>query len=525
MPGSQRFSWARRWPAERWVWGGAAAATLFFLFFRLGQIPSGLFIDETSLGYNARAIGRTLADQYGVTLPLFFRALEDYKSPLYVYGAAITEAVLGPSPFSLRLVSALYAVGMALLLYRLLKGLTGKPELARWIALLSLLTPSLFLYGRVSFSEASCVPFWFVLGLLLLLTFERQPGRQTAAWAGVGLGLITYSYTTGRLLAPLMVAAAAASFYRDRTIRKQLPIFLGAAALTAVPMAWFMLAHPGLVEKRFTLVSVWNDHPTGWVAAGRIAGTYLEHLFSLDFLFRTGQHNLWHNSGFGLLPLWLFIPALLGVGALWRRRRDPFAGLLAALILIAPIPVALTFENLPHTSRFLHFVPLALILGALAIADWIDSARPPRLLLALFCAGALLEGGLYLYDYFAIYPGAIEEFHLSWWPLTGLDQGIGQALQVAFKARSGETPLYVPKEFLMFDGSFLDFYGDLDPVRLRQVGLDGMGIHLLRSDPYEPGALFIIPGTAKAQQPAELVGTSGPRVKPGPAFWAVYRAN
>jgi 4-amino-4-deoxy-L-arabinose transferase-like glycosyltransferase len=513
-----------RWPAERWVWAGAAALVLFFLFFRLGDIPSGLFVDETSVGFNARAIGRTLADQYGVTLPLFFRALDDYRSPLYVYTAALTEALLGPSPLSVRLVPALYAVGTALLLYSLLRTLTGKSALARWIALLSLLTPSLFFYARVCF-EASCIPFWIVLALLLLLRFERRPTWQAAAWAGFGMGFVTYSYATGRLLAPLMVATAAAFAYRDPAMRRHLPVLLGAAALTAIPMGAFVLAHPRRLETRFELISVWNDHPTAWVAAKRIAGTYLQHLFSPDFLFRSGQPNLWHNSGTGVLPLWLLVPMVFGLVALWRRRQSPFACFLGVLLLLSPIPVALTFENLPNTSRFLHFVPLALILGALAISDWIDAARPSRSLLALGCAWALFEGGLYLYAYFAIYPHAIEDSHEALYPLSGMDRDVGRALQVAFKARSGETPLFVPGEFLIFDGTFLDFYGDLDPIRLRHVGYEAMGIHPLQGAHYASGTLFILPGSGPPGQPAQLVGTSGNRLRPGPPYWSVYRAD
>jgi hypothetical protein len=336
--------------------------------------------------------------------------------------------------------------------------------------------------------------------------------------------MILYTYTTGRLLAPLMVAAAAVCFYRAPSYRKLLPAFLAGAALAAIPMALFFVRHPGMAEKRFALVSVWHDNPSALLAAQRVTTSYLQHLANTDFLFRTGQHNLWHNAGFGLLPIWLFIPMVFGIGSLWNRRVSPFALFLGAALLIAPIPVCLTYENLPHTSRFLHYAPLALILGALAISDWIDTAHPSRLLRALACAAALAEGGLYLYYYFVFYPVELAGFQLSWWPLQGLDQGVGGALQVAFKARSGETPLYVPETFFLFDGSFLDFYGDLDPVRLRSGGLGGFGIHALKPGPLPPGALFINAGTAKPEQNAELIGTSGHRADSGAPFWSVYRA-
>jgi hypothetical protein len=195
------------------------------------------------------------------------------------------------------------------------------------------------------------------------------------------------------------------------------------------------------------------------------------------------------------------------------------------LLLLAPIPVALTYESLPNTSRFIHFVPLALILGALALSDWIDTAHPSQEILAILCGWALLEGGLFLYDYFAIYPGAIEDSHQASFPLLGLDQGMGRALQIAFKARTGETPLFVPEQFFTFSGTLIDFYGDLDPVRLRQVGLEMMGVHLLQRTHYSPGMLFILPGTESPGQRATLLGSSGSSLRPGPPFWSVYRAD
>src|ERR1700735_2486091 len=88
----------RRWSPWEWLaFGICAAALLLSLISTLGRTPTGAFSDECSVGYNARAIDRTLADQYGTPLPLFFRALEDYKSPLFVYAAAVTEAVFGPT--------------------------------------------------------------------------------------------------------------------------------------------------------------------------------------------------------------------------------------------------------------------------------------------------------------------------------------------------------------------------------------------------------------------------------------------
>jgi 4-amino-4-deoxy-L-arabinose transferase-like glycosyltransferase len=411
---------------------------------------------------------------------------------------------------------------MAALLFLLLRKLTGKPILARWMALLSLLTPSLFLYARVSYSEASCYPFFLVLALWCLLRFEEAPSSRTAALAGLALGISAYAYTTARLIAPLMVAATALCFFPRRELRRRLLPFLGAAVLAGAPMGIYMLANPGKLQQRFATLSAFANHPSAATAAARVFQTYFQHLAGTDFLVRTGQHNLWHNIGYGLLPIWLWLPLTLGLYSLWRRRGSAFVRLLAAALIIAPIPVSLTYENLPHTSRFLHFVPLALIVGTLAIADALDAARPDRGLVALACAVALSEGAVYLNDYFINYPRQIEENESNL--MLGFDQGMGRALQIAFRARQGEGSICLPDSFFTWYGTYPKFYGDLDPVRVRKVRLDGVGIHSLKPWPLDSGSIFVLPGSTVPPQSAQPLGTSD-RLKGAEPFWSIYRAQ
>ncbi|MHB8419050.1 MAG: ArnT family glycosyltransferase [Myxococcales bacterium] len=497
VDGGQRL----KHPIERALWALTAATVSCLYFFRLGQIPPGLFLDETSVGYNARAIGRTLADQYGNSLPLFFRALEDYKSPLYVYASALTEAIFGPTAFAVRLPSALYAIGMAVGLYVLVRRLTAREALARWMAALSLLAPSIFTFGRHAVSETSSFPFWLVLALNALLWLEREPSWRSGVLAGAALGLCTYTYTTGRLLAPLMVAAAALCFYLEPRYRRAVPALLGGGALLGLPMALFMLRHPHTLDKRFHTLWILKDNPPWTVAASRMAEHYAQHLFSIDFLFRTGDHNLRHNIGVGLLPVWLALPLALGVWSLWQRRSSATARFLLALLALSPIPVSLCHDAWPHASRMLHFVPLAYVVAAIAIEDWLAAANPARALVALGLGLALVEGGTFLHDYFVDYPPAAQP---------NFDGGAGEALRIAFAARRGDEPLYAPDGFFVFDGTYFQFWGDLDPVRFRQVGLEGMGIHRAgRGGQYPPGSLVILPGGMRPfSQPAELVGTA-----------------
>jgi 4-amino-4-deoxy-L-arabinose transferase-like glycosyltransferase len=511
--------------AERLLFGACAAVVVGCLFYRLGQLPSGSFQDETSIGFNARALDRTLADQDGRTLPLFFRSFDDWKSPIPIYLVALSEPIFGVNPFAVRLPCALCALGMALALFFLLRELTRNDRLARWMALLSLLVPSIFFYARVLYSEVSCFPCFLAIAFVALLHFERHPSWRTGALAGAALGLCTYCYTTSRLLAPLAVAVAAASLYFAPTARRYLWAFVGAAAAMGAPMLAFVLAHPHTLDRRFQENAAWAGHPAVIEVVWRMARSYFQHLASVDFLFRTGQHVDWHNAGEGLLPVWLFLPLSLGLVSAWRRRQSAFVRFLLVFFFLSPIPVALTWQaDFPHTSRSLHFVVVAVVLAAMAVQDWIELRPIPRWLPVVVLMAALFEGAQDLTLYFTDYAKTQERI----W-----DGDCGAALKIAFAHRGPDEPLYLPVDFFWLDGTYVKFWGDLDPVRVRSVGLEGMGIHRAPRPalPHagadaggtgETSSLVVLEASEAAPASAELLGSTKADSK-GPPRWSVYR--
>ena len=94
-------------------------------FYRLGENPPGLNWDEASLGYNAYAILKTGADEYGTQTPLSIRSFDDYKPPLYVYLTVPSVALFGLNAFSVRFVSALLGSLAVVVMYFLTKEITN----------------------------------------------------------------------------------------------------------------------------------------------------------------------------------------------------------------------------------------------------------------------------------------------------------------------------------------------------------------------------------------------------------------
>src|SRR3989344_5210772 len=78
--------------------------------YKLGEVPSGLYQDETAIGYNAYSLLETGKDEHGVSYPLYFKSFGDYKLPVYIYLTAFSVKTFGLTGFAVRLPSAVFGI-------------------------------------------------------------------------------------------------------------------------------------------------------------------------------------------------------------------------------------------------------------------------------------------------------------------------------------------------------------------------------------------------------------------------------
>src|SRR5581483_4793873 len=89
-------------PLKFWL----SIIVLFFLatrLFQINSIPSSVYWDEASIGYNAYSIIKTGHDEWGKAFPIHFRAFGEFKLPVYVYSTAISEEIFGLDSLAVRL--------------------------------------------------------------------------------------------------------------------------------------------------------------------------------------------------------------------------------------------------------------------------------------------------------------------------------------------------------------------------------------------------------------------------------------
>jgi 4-amino-4-deoxy-L-arabinose transferase-like glycosyltransferase len=347
--------------------------------------PPGYHRDEAALSYNAYTIATSGRDQDGAVMPLFFRSYGDYKSPLYPYALAALFRITGPHKEVARAFSAVLGLAAVLLLGLLAVRVSGRAVVGVIVAAVAGLTPWLFELGRVAL-EVATQP---ILITLLLLTLERS--RRTAHWTvrggalvGVLLGLLLYSYTGSRLLAPLLAAALVVFVGAGR--RRWLTAAWATFGVFLLLLAVYVVRHPGAVSARYEATTIARGgHSVAWVAMQAVANWF--HDIDPWFWATSGDPAPYvHNGGYGSIYAVVVAFAIVGFVIVIRNRwGDPWWRYVLVATLLAPIPAALTVDR--HNAIRLAALPVLCIVLAIPALELL-LARP-RVVVAVVSAALL----------------------------------------------------------------------------------------------------------------------------------------
>jgi 4-amino-4-deoxy-L-arabinose transferase-like glycosyltransferase len=367
-------------------------------FGSVSHTSPGFFVDEASIAYNAHTIAQKGIDEYGLRFPLYFPAFGEYKNPVYIYSLAVVYSLTGPSVFAARMLSAVLGLVAAILLGVLVARLTRQRWAGLFIFVLALLTPWLFEISRLVF-EVSVFP--AVLSGFLLLLYEGSRREQwrwpIAAGLGVLLGLMVYSYSIGRLLAPLFALGLAFFWTRRRSRQVVLAWVVFAAML--LPLAGFSVRHPGALSERYKFVTYVKPGDTNIRIAVRFVQNYLHDFSPRSWLLKGDPEPRHHLPGMGSLLVGMVVLAVFGfVLVLLRHRREAWWRFIIYGLAVSPIPASLTLDHF-HTLRLIGLPVFLLVLAAPAI-DFLSSKTGPRPglrrgLLAAIVVIALAQGAIF----------------------------------------------------------------------------------------------------------------------------------
>lgn len=405
-------------------------------FAALETLPAGFHTDEASFWLNAESLRRFGRDEDGRPWPLWITSYIDPKPALYSWMQAPLLHIFGQSVWVTRLPGAVAAVisaaGLVMLFQRWLPRQTWP-----WVLVWILVSPWLIVVSRgtqeVIWAFACTV--WMAVALETVWKEQRRQ-YQIARWGGVFVLAIMagYWYHSAKVFVPLILGWTLAFPPAKRHFLRSTTWWTGVAAtgLLTTIMAVLLLSGAGgrdrieavgvmsdrgpqlIMEEQIRTASgitpipvlrLWYNKPVQFGL--EIFHEYANH-FSPDYLvFDLGEPRRYWTPFHGPL-LYVQVPLILiGIGVILRARRHDHLGLkLLGWTLLAPIPAALTTQELPSLVRAL---PLLVPLLALTVlgSNWIwtsdvFSKRSLRLLWRVGFLALLLANTAYFANQYVV---------------------------------------------------------------------------------------------------------------------------
>ncbi len=373
--------------------------------------PPGFFVDESSIAYNAHLIARTGADEHGARWPLFFRAFGEYKSPVYIYLLAALYSLTGPSITTARVLSAALGAAGALML-GLVAAQTEKDEeqtntprtVGLVVAALALVTPWLYETSRLVF-EVALMPLALALMLLALRTAHARGlwlWRDSLAMAST-LALVTYTYSVGRLLAPLFALGLLFFAPRGGWLRVVLRTWALYAA-TLLPLLFFVWTSPGALGERFAHVTFIRPEMSWGKIVLRFFQNYFANFNLWSWLIAGDPEPRHHLPVMGSLLVGAVLLSALGIFVVVRERRNSaWWRFILYGLAVSALPSALTLDHF-HTLRLVA-LPVFLLMLAAPAAAWLvrrtnaQQARARRFALIALLLLTIAQGAVFQFHF------------------------------------------------------------------------------------------------------------------------------
>ncbi len=488
---------------------------------RLSQLPAGFTADEASHGYDAYSLLLTGKDQWGQPWPVAFRSFGDFKLPVYTYLDLPFIALGGLNEFMVRLPGALIGTLAILATYLFVnelfkeKNQLSKTSISLFAALLLAVSPWHLQLSRGAV-EANLTSFFAPLALwawLKGLQFARNwklprrgPFGETASkrplwgkfnywfiFTAILLGINLYTYHAARaftlLLIPLLtfVTWKQINVFLPQLITKNLfPILTFIVFL--VPMGISLLSGG---SSRGLDVAVFN--PTDqWLSLSNLRHevvlsglpdslarlttnklTYTVKEFSSNYFTYLSPYFLFiqgpGEATYGMLPgrgvlYWFELP-LIFIALIYAIRRPSFpSNLLLVLIILAPIPAALSKGHGLAANRATPMLPFIHVLSAYGLAILINKLHNYNKLIKnfsyLFLSSLILLFLCFFLKDYLIHAPKIQAQAMSY--------GWKQAVPLINQLQDHYDHIIVSRKFNQ-PHIFLMFYTPIPPQHIQQL--------------------------------------------------------
>ena len=359
------------------------ALAFIMRFYKLGQAPKGIYIDEAGQGYSAYSILKTGKDEFGKSYPIVFRSFTDFKTPIYIYTIVPLIPHFDLAPLTVRLPSFIFSIFTMPLIFLLIKKLTPQKialPLALLTTLLLAISPWHILFGRTNF-ECNLALFFFLSGVYAFYLSLNKP--FLLALSSILFAIALPAYHSQRIVTPaillLLVLRHRKTIFSKKYVRwtilsVMVGIILSLPTLSVMTTSGFLARAAGLNIFSYLRISAGylQDYDgifssiinSRWfLSTQEFAALYFSYL-SPRHMFNLGDYG--PRSSFPELstfyvwqaPFWLY-----GLYVLLKNRFGEVKFFIISLLLIAPIPAAVTRDPYSTIRALPLVIPQILIIS------------------------------------------------------------------------------------------------------------------------------------------------------------------
>lgn len=390
-----------------------ALLILFLRFYKLGEIPQGLNIDEASYGYDAYSILKTGKDQWGNRLPLTLKSFNDYKPAGLSYAIIPAIKLFGLNTKSVRFPSAIFGLLTLPVLYLTLNKLQKNKYLNLLLVTIYALSPWAYGISR-TFYEPNLGLFFISLALLLLIKNFSSKNTKNIYQAFALLAISGYFYAALRYVSLIIIAIFTFVWNLGKKkidpFLKQILLF----SLIMLPILPIMFSSVGLkrLEQEKQLLTfghelvidenrqmcflsfnkdqaktnlcyaLWNKPILSLTTTFNAWASHL----SPEYLFFSGTHPDIIPNNQGAYLSWLLPFYLIGIISLAfrSRKKDKSSLFLLIAILLLPLPAALAQATRIHRNvAGLYLVFICISIGIQATQKYLSKNKLTRTLFPL----------------------------------------------------------------------------------------------------------------------------------------------
>lgn len=331
---------------------------IFFLFFKLGIIPNGLFCDEAEIGNISFKLIKNGEISYFIN-PFFYNHF-NYILPSLPIITTAPFVYFGLDDLTVRLPSVFYSLLSIFFIFLTLKYLLKSNKLEILFTLFLLVfTPLFFHISRINFGHA---PSFLFISISIFLFFKYKKTKKFfyLITSGISLGISSYGYP-GYMIGSLVIFL---SLFLNEIIQNKFR-FYKYKEIIILFFVFFIFYLPILYQLKFNplFLKRLEDKNNGKINIKKKVKIFIKNYpkyFSYDYLFSKGEidlpgdfitrHSIRGNGIYLKIYLFFLILGFFQIFFIKDNKKEFFRPFFI-LFLLSPIPDLITTkDNLPPYS-------------------------------------------------------------------------------------------------------------------------------------------------------------------------------